>query len=145
MPGSDEGIKLGLFHGKSIGTILGNVDVITLGLDVGTYLDSLDGSFDGSNYSKIWVLLIVDSLGSTDGKVIGSDECIKLGSTDGKFLGTILGNVDGIILGLDVGTELVYLDGSFDNIHWLLWCPKSRLLYLIFVSDPYLIYVEDPC
>ena len=30
------------------------------------------------------------SLGSTDGKVLGSDEGIKLGSTDGKVLGTIL-------------------------------------------------------
>ena len=30
-------------------TILENVDGITLGLDVGTTLDSLDGSFDGFN------------------------------------------------------------------------------------------------
>ena len=32
-----------------IGTILGNVDGITLRLDIGTYLGSVDGSFDGYN------------------------------------------------------------------------------------------------
>ena len=47
-----------------------------------------------------------DSLGYTDGKVHGSDEVIKLRCSDGKVLGTILGNLDGIILGLDVGTYL---------------------------------------
>ena len=41
-----------------IGTILGNECGITLGLDVGTYLDSLDGSFDGSNYNKLELLLL---------------------------------------------------------------------------------------
>ena len=45
-----------------------------------------------------------DSLGYTDGKVHYSEEGIKLGYTDGKVLGTIIGNADGIILGLDVGT-----------------------------------------
>ena len=49
--------------------------------------------------------------------MLGSYEGITLGSTDGKVIGTILGNVDGIILVLDVGTELVYLDGSFDASH----------------------------
>ena len=44
------------------------------------------------------------SLGYTDGKVIGSDEGIKLGSTDGKVLCILLGNVYGIKIGLDVGT-----------------------------------------
>ena len=43
-------------------------------------------------------------LGSTGGKALGSDEGIKLVSNDGKVLGTILGNLDGITLGLDVGT-----------------------------------------
>ena len=51
----------------------------------------------------------------TDGKVFGSDECIRLGSSDGKLLDTILGNVDGITLEFDVGKELRYLDGSFDG------------------------------
>ena len=31
------------------------------------------------------------------------------------MLVNILGNVDGIILGLDAGTKLDYLDGSFDG------------------------------
>ena len=81
-----------------------NVDVITLSIDVRTYLGSLDGSFDGSNYGKLQVLLHGDSLGYNDGKFHGSDEGIKLGFTDVKVLGTILGNLYGIILGLDVGT-----------------------------------------
>ena len=34
-------------------TILGDVDGITLGIDVGTELYSLDGSFDYSNYGKL--------------------------------------------------------------------------------------------
>ena len=37
----------------------------------------------------------------------------SLVSTDGKVLVTILGYVDGIKLGIGVGTYLVYLDGSF--------------------------------
>ena len=54
-------------------------------------------------------------LGSTDGKVLGSDEGIYLGSTGVKVLVTIHGNVDVITLGLDVGTELVSSDRSFDG------------------------------
>ena len=49
MLGSDEGIKLGLSGGKAIGNILGNVDVIILGIDVGIEPCSLDGYFGGSN------------------------------------------------------------------------------------------------
>ena len=45
-----------------------------------------------------------DSLGYTDGKVYGSDEGIKLGCIDGILIGTIIVNVDGIIIGIDVGT-----------------------------------------
>ena len=41
---------------------------------------------------------------STDGKVLGSAKGIELGSTEGKVIGNILGNVDEITLGLDVGT-----------------------------------------
>ena len=37
-----------------------------------------------------------------NGKVLGSDEGIKLVSTDGKVIGTILRYVHGITLGLDV-------------------------------------------
>ena len=60
-------------------------------------------------------LLIRYSLGSIDGKMIGSNKEIKLGSTYGKVIGTILGNVDGITLGLQVKIELVSLDGSSDG------------------------------
>ena len=46
------------------------------------------------------------SLGYTNGKVLGSDEGIKLRFFDGNVLRTILGNVDGIKLGIELGTEL---------------------------------------
>ena len=57
-------------------------------------------------------------LRSTKGKLYCSDEGIILVSTDGNVLGTILGNVDRIILGLDVGTEIGYLDGFFDGYNY---------------------------
>ena len=38
-----------------------------------------------------------------------------MGYTGGKVLGTILVHVYGIKPGLGVGTELGYLDGSFDG------------------------------
>ena len=41
-----------------IGTILGNLDEITLRIDVGTKLGYLNGSFDGSNDGKLEVLLL---------------------------------------------------------------------------------------
>ena len=69
-----------------LGTIIGNVDRITLGIDIGTKLVFLYGSFDGSNDGKLGVLLIGDSLGFIDVKVIGSDEGIKLIFTDGKVI-----------------------------------------------------------
>ena len=53
MLGSNEGIKLVLSDGKVIGIVLWNVDGITLGIDVGTELNSFDVSFDGSNDGKI--------------------------------------------------------------------------------------------
>ena len=56
--GSDEGIKLGLFYSKVFDTILGNVDKITLGLDVGPDLGYLDRSFDCSNDGKLEGLLL---------------------------------------------------------------------------------------
>ena len=46
--------------------------------------------------------------------MFGSSEGIKVGSTDVKLIGTIIKNVDGITLGIDVGTDLVSLDGPFD-------------------------------
>ena len=51
--GSNEGKKMGLSGGKMLGKIPGDVYGITLGLDVGTYLDSLDVSFDSSNDGKL--------------------------------------------------------------------------------------------
>ena len=85
--GYDEGIKLGLSDsdGEVLGTIPVNVDGITLGLDVVTELGSLDGSFDGSNDGKLEGLFLGDSLGSTDVKVLGSDEFTKLVLSDGGF------------------------------------------------------------
>ena len=53
MIGSIEDIKMGSTDGKVLGTKLGNLDVITLGLDVGTELGSLDGYFYGSNDGKL--------------------------------------------------------------------------------------------
>ena len=52
--------------------------------------DLLDGNIDGSNDGKLESLLLGDSLGFTDGKVIGSDEGIKMGSTECKWLSTII-------------------------------------------------------
>ena len=52
---------------------------------------------------------------STDGKVIGSDEGIKLGYIDDNLLGTKLGYIGGITLGNDVETDLGSFDGSFDG------------------------------
>ena len=65
-------------------------------------------SSDGSNDINFDVLLLGDSLGYTDGKVIGSDEGIKLGLFDDKLLGTTYKNVDGITFGIYFGTELGY-------------------------------------
>ena len=53
MLGSDEGIKLGSNDGKLFGTILLNIDRITLGVDIGNELGFLDGSFGGSNEGKL--------------------------------------------------------------------------------------------
>ena len=91
------------------------MDGITLEIDVGTDLGYQGGSCDGYNDGNLDNFFIGDSLGSTDGKVCGYDKRIKLRSLDGRFLGNILGNVYIITLGLVVGTNMVYLDGSFDG------------------------------
>ena len=98
MLGYDEGTKLGSTDSKVLGTILGNEDRITLGLDVGTYLVSLYGSFDGFNNVNIEGLLLGGSLQYNHGKVLGSDEYNKLGISDGKVTVTILVNVYEITL-----------------------------------------------
>ena len=71
---------------------------------------TLNGSFDYSNDVIHEILLFGDSLVSTDVKVIGYNEGITLRCTDGNCFDTILGNVDGITLWLDVGTKLGTLD-----------------------------------
>ena len=60
--------------GKLLCTIPGSVYVITLVIDFGTELGSLDEYFDGSNNGTFKGLLIGDSLVYTNGKVIGSDK-----------------------------------------------------------------------
>ena len=88
--GSDECIKLGLFDDKVIGSLILNIDGIKLRPDVGTELGNLYGLFHGSSKYKLGCLLDVDSLEYTDGKVVDSDEGIKLVSTDGLFLSPYL-------------------------------------------------------
>ena len=56
-------------------------------------------------------LLLGYSLKYNGGKVLANDKGIKLGPSDSKVLGALLRDVDGIILGIDVGTELGYLNG----------------------------------
>ena len=73
----------------------------------------LDVSFDSSNCGKLEGLFLGDSLGYTYGKVLGSHEVIKMVLSDGKVLGTILGNLYEITIGIDVETELVSLYVSF--------------------------------
>ena len=53
--------------------ILGNVHGITLRLHVGTEIGSLDVYYEGYIDGNIKVSLLGDSLGSTDGAVLGSD------------------------------------------------------------------------
>ena len=70
--------ELGLSDGKVLGTTLENGDRIILVIDIGTELGYLNVSFDGSNDGKLEGLLIGYPLGYTDGKVLGSDEGMKL-------------------------------------------------------------------
>ena len=58
------------------------------------------------------------SLGFTDGKVLGYNEGILLGVSNVKMLGTILVNVYGIAVGIDVRTELESLNGYFDGSNY---------------------------
>ena len=92
-------IKLGLSYGKVLGTVIGNVDVITLGINVETELGSLDGSFDDYKDGKFEALFLGGWLRSTDGKV----------------LVTISENIYGITLRINVGTDMGSFDISFDG------------------------------
>ena len=71
--------------------IIGEVDGIAFGIDVGTLLGTLDGSFSGSHNSSIEVLLLGYAKVYTDGKVLSSDEGIKLVLSDIKVPDTIIG------------------------------------------------------
>ena len=62
-----------------------------IGIDVGTDLVFLCSSFDGSNDSMLGSLLLVNAIGSTDGKVFCFNEAIKLVFSDDKVLVTIIG------------------------------------------------------
>ena len=110
-------IKLGISGDKVLGNILGNMYGITLGIDIETWVVSINGSFDFSNDSKFEGLLLWDYLGYTGCKVIGSHEDTKPGLYYGKVIETILGNSDEIILALNVELELGFLDESFDGFY----------------------------
>ena len=60
-------------------TILVNLDVITLGIGVGTDLGGLYGCSDGSTNDKLEGLFLCDFMESTDGKMLGSNEGINMG------------------------------------------------------------------
>ena len=49
-------------------------------------------------------------MGYTEGKVLGSDEGVKLGISGCVVIVTILINIDGITPGVDVGTVMGSLD-----------------------------------
>ena len=51
---------MGSTDAKSIGNIPRNLDRITLGIDVGTEMGHLDGSFYGYNNGKVEGLLLGD-------------------------------------------------------------------------------------
>ena len=62
------------------------LDGKTLRLGVETEMGSIDGFFDGSNYSRHKVLLSIVLLRYTGGKVLVYAEGIKLEISDGKGL-----------------------------------------------------------
>ena len=106
---------MGSFRDELFVTILGDVYGITLGIGVRIELGSLDRYFYGCNDGKFEGLLLGESMGSNGGKVLVSDEVIKIGLYYFGLICTILGNFYGITLGIDVVSELGYLDGSFDG------------------------------
>ena len=56
VPLSHRGIKMALSYDTVIGALLRDIYGITLELDFGTDMGSLDGSFNGSNDDKLEVL-----------------------------------------------------------------------------------------
>ena len=65
-------------------------------------------------------------MGSTDAKLLGSDEGINSGISDMIFFFSILGNVYKTTLGIEVVTDLGYLYGSFDGSNY----DKLEILFL---------------
>ena len=55
---TNESINLRLSGGKYFGTVLEYVDEVTLRLEVGTYMHSLYGYFDGYENTKLKGLLL---------------------------------------------------------------------------------------
>ena len=91
--------------------ILGNVYLITLGLDIVIDLGSLDWSFGGSHGDNIEGLLLGDSLGYSNRKVLCCEKVIKLRSTDDKVIGTITVNKIRIKPGIILEQSLaLYID-----------------------------------
>ena len=110
MLGSFEVIKLVSTNSKVLGTILEDIDEITLGIDIETYLSSLYGSFDASNDVKLEVLYRGDPTGSIDSEVFCFDEGMKLVLSGCNLICIILGNVDRITLGMDSLIDLYSLN-----------------------------------
>ena len=55
--GTNEGIELGFWDGKVLGTTLGELDKLSLGKYEGIQLEYLEGYTDGAAYGKLEVLL----------------------------------------------------------------------------------------
>ena len=60
--------------------------------------------------------MIVDLLGSLDGRELGTNVVNELGLCDGKVLGTTFGSLYGILLGTYDGTVLRSLEVSTEEI-----------------------------
>ena len=90
---------MGFSDEKVFCTIFKDVYGITLRIDVGTDLGSLDGSFNDFNGGKLEGLFLLYSMNSTGG----------------KFLDTLFGITDGITPRLDIGTDMGSLDRSIDG------------------------------
>ena len=94
---------------------LGDLDESKLGTYDGTDIGLQEGSTERTTSGKLKDLLLGDWLGSLDGIELGTNVDNELGLSDWKVLGTTLENVDRITLGIDIGTELCYLNGFFDG------------------------------
>ena len=113
------------------GTIIRNVYGMTILIEVGPELVSLDGSFYGSNNNKLEGLLFGESLASNNGKVVVYDESIKLVLSIGKRLDNILGIGYGILFGMNERTETFSLHGSYDSSRQVPAQPLPLLLHAI--------------